>query len=55
MDVDARLRPPRVPHDDPRLRGNTRSGDGGVREKLAAGIRAVAPASLQYTFQRSGR
>ena len=37
MDVDARLRAPRGPHADARLRGDARGCHGSVREELAAG------------------
>ena len=36
--VDGELRFPRRPHPDTRRPGNTRGGDGGVREKLAEGV-----------------
>ena len=38
LDVDARLRAPRRPHADARLRGDARGRDGGVRKELAAGV-----------------
>jgi hypothetical protein len=38
MAVDARLRAPRRPQADLRLRSHARGCDGGVREELAAGI-----------------
>jgi hypothetical protein len=36
LDVDARLRAPRRPHADARLRGNPRGRDGGFCQELAA-------------------
>src|SRR5262249_872859 len=38
MAVDARLRPPRGPHADLRLRGDAGGCEGGVGQELAAGI-----------------
>ena len=38
MDVDARLRAPRGPHADARLRADARGRDGGVRQELAVGV-----------------
>src|SRR5262249_27432374 len=38
MAVDARLRPPRRPHANPRLRGDARGCDGSIRQELATGI-----------------
>ena len=40
MAMDARLRPPRRPHADLRLRGDTRGCHGSVRQELAAGMTA---------------
>src|SRR6516164_11082153 len=42
MDVDARLRLPRGPHTNPRLRADARGRDGSIREELAAGVTARA-------------
>src|SRR5215471_20306093 len=39
MVVDARVRIPRGPHPDARLRGDARGRDGRVRQELAAGVR----------------
>src|SRR5262249_25479237 len=41
MDVDARVRIPRGPHTDARLRADARGRDGGVRQELAAAVSAV--------------
>ena len=41
VDVDARLRVPRRPHADARLRGDARGRDCGVREELVEGIDRV--------------
>jgi hypothetical protein len=38
LDVDARLRAPRRPHADARLRADARGRDGGIRQTLAAGV-----------------
>ena len=38
MDVEARVRIPRGPHTDARLRRDARGHDGGVRQELAAGV-----------------
>jgi hypothetical protein len=40
LTLDARVRLSRVSHADPRLRGDARGRDGGVREELAAGVTA---------------
>jgi hypothetical protein len=40
--VNARLRPPRRPLADARLRADARARDGGVRQELAAGVRHVS-------------
>ena len=44
VDVDAGIRPPRGSHADARLRGNARGGDGGLRQKLTAGMMRLAGA-----------
>jgi hypothetical protein len=51
VDVDATLRLPRRPLADARLRSDARGGDGGVREKLAAGMSGAGQAE-QATRQR---
>ena len=43
VDVDARLRAPRRPHANPRLRADTRGRDDGVRQELAAGVVQLKP------------
>jgi len=50
MDVDARVRIPREPHTDARLRADARGRDGGVRQELAAAVNAVeAKTELETT------
>jgi hypothetical protein len=41
-------------HADPRLRGDARGGDGGVREKLADGISVRLPMQVALITPRSG-
>jgi hypothetical protein len=55
LDVDARLRAPRGPHADARLRSDARSRNGGVRQKLAAELATSILPSLNGKTTRSWR
>src|SRR5262245_50899061 len=47
MDVDARLRAPRGPHADPRLRGDARGCHVGLCQELAAGNERRTPPPIR--------
>jgi hypothetical protein len=52
VDVDARIRAPRGPHADARLRSDARGRDGGVREELVEGIGMIEVARVRITDAR---
>src|SRR6516165_4341088 len=61
MVVDARVRIPRGPHPDARLRGDARGRDGRVRQELAAGVvlrsggRSAVWGKLSFSGFEAGR